>query len=82
MEKQAEIANKYIVCTAFFVDDNRKFADVEYYVVKADYEDIYNLAPRFVLSDGSKVDAQEYVQEGFDDLIKRLQDMTGSYDNQ
>lgn len=82
MEKQAEIMNKYIVCTAFFVDDNRKFADVEYYVVKADYEDIYYFAYRFVLSDGSKVDAQEYVQEGFDDLIKRLQDMTGSYDNQ
>ena len=97
-EKTAEILNKYMVCTAFFVDDNRKFADVELYVVEEvdqyTYYDwyqekyvtethyYYNLAPRFVLSDGSKVDAQEYVQEGFDDLIKRLQDMTGSYDNQ
>ena len=52
----------------------------EKYVTETHY--YYNLAPRFVLSDGSKVDAQEYVQEGFDDLIKRLQDMTGSYDNQ
>lgn len=95
-EKTTEILNKYVVCTAFFVDDNRKFADVEFYVVEvvdeyANYdweqgkyvsETYYDLAPRFVLSDGSKVDAQEYVQEGFDDLIKRLQDMTGSYDNQ
>ena len=95
-EQSVEILNKYINFTAFFVDDNRKFADVEFYVVEVvdeytyydwyqeeyvtetDY--YYDFAPRFVLSDGSKVDAEEYVQEGFDDLIKRLEDMTDSYD--
>jgi hypothetical protein len=96
-EETAKILNKYMVCTAFFVDDNRKFADVELYVVEEvdqyTYYDwyqekevtvteySYDLAPRFVLSDGSKVDAEEYVQEGFEDLIKQLQDMTGSYDS-
>ena len=33
-EKTVEILNKYVVCTAFFVDDNRKFADVELYVIE------------------------------------------------
>lgn len=85
-EKSAEILNKYMVCTAYFVDANRKFADVEFYVTEYvdqygqwDYNQqkyiaktYYDLAPRFVLSDGSKVSAEEYVQSGFDQIVEKL----------
>lgn len=90
-EKTAEILNKYLVCTAFFVDENRKFADVEFYAVEYtdewsyyDYEQqkyvtqtntYYDFAPRFILSDGSKVDAEEYLQEGFDEIFNKFEDL-------
>lgn len=92
-DKTAEILNKYMVCTAYFVDENRKFADVEFYAVE--YTDeygywdneqqeyvsqtYYEIAPRFILSDGSKVTADEYVQEGFDKLINKLEDLENDY---
>ena len=93
-EKSVEILNKYLVCFGYFVDDNRKFADVEFYVNETQYEDYdystypyvtktitkYEIAPRFVLSDGSKVAADEYVQEGFDSFINKLEDMENDFD--
>ena len=93
-EKSVEILNKYLVCIAYFVNDNRKFADVEFYVNETQYEDYdystypyvtktiteYEIAPRFVLSDGSKVAADEYVQEGFDSFINKLEDMENDFD--
>lgn len=33
----------------------------------------YDLVPMFVLSDGSKVDLEDYFQTGFDELIKELE---------
>lgn len=93
MEEIAKLVNKYMVCTAFFADDNKKFADVEFYAVQemdeysySDYEKqkyvteteyYYVLNPRFVLSDGSKVDAEEYARTGFEDLINRIGEMLG-----
>lgn len=96
LEKEVELINKYMVCTALFVDDNRKFADVEFYVVEDVYEysyydyflekevteteTDYDIAPRFILSDGSKVDVEEYFQNGFDELIQKLQNMVEEYE--
>lgn len=95
-EKEAEIFNKYMVCTAYFVDANRKFADVEFYVVETKdewtYYDYnlkrnvtntyyyYDLAPRFILSDGSKVAVEDYVMDGFDKIINKIEDMQNDFD--
>ncbi len=87
MEQTAALINKYMVFYAFFVDSNEKFADVEFYVVEEEvYDDWtskyiieYNLAPRFVLSDGSKVSAEEFMQTGFEELLKKIEDMTADF---
>lgn len=95
-EKEVEILNKYLICTAFFVDDKRKFADVEFYVDEEidtwTYYDYYlqkevtntyyyyNLVPRFILSDGSKVLVENYVLEGFDKLQNKIEDMANDFD--
>lgn len=95
VEKEAEILNKYMVCTAYFVDANRKFADVEFYTVEytdewSYYDEYqqkyiyqsstyYDIAPRFILSDGSKVAVEDYVQEGFDKLINKIKDMGNDF---
>lgn len=95
-EKEAEILNKYMVCTAYFVDANRKFADVEMYVIEGSYECVqwdsdlqeyvtvtetgYELAPRFILSDGSKVAVEEYVMNGFDKFINKVKDMAKDFE--
>lgn len=92
----AQTINQYMVTYAFFVDDNRKFADVEYYVVEDVYQDyLYNnatyqfelvtitnyyLQPRMIMSDGSKVDVDEYVENGFDDLLDQIEDLANDYD--
>ncbi len=94
-EKEAEILNKYMVCTAYFVDANRKFADVEMYAIENSYECVqwdfkqqeyvtvtetrYELAPRFILSDGSKVAVEEYVMNGFE-FIKKIEDMAKDFE--
>jgi hypothetical protein len=95
-EKKADILNKYMVCTAYFVDANRKFADVEMYVIEGSYECVqwdsdlqeyvtvtetgYELAPRFILSDGSKVAVEEYVMNGFDKFINKVKDMAKDFE--
>jgi hypothetical protein len=93
-DKTAEIFNKYMVCTAYFVDANRKFADVEFYTVEYideygywDYQQqkyipqtYYDIAPRFILSDGSKVAVEDYVMEGFDEIINKIEDMENDFD--
>lgn len=99
-KEEAKILNKYLVVYAYFVDDNRKFADVEFYV----YEDVYSyqtyqynnltnqyelvtitdsdyyLQPRMIMSDGSKVDVDEYVENGFEDLLDQIEDLANDYD--
>jgi hypothetical protein len=86
-DKQVAAINKYLKLYGYFVDKNQKFADVEFYVVESttqeyDYSTYpyqlvsktsYDYQPRFVLSDGSKVDIQTYVQTGFEDLITKLE---------
>jgi hypothetical protein len=93
-EKTVEIINKYMVCNAYFVDANRKFADVEFYVNEYQYQDYdystypyvlktftdYEIAPRFILSDGSKVAVEDYVMDGFDKFINKIEDMQNDFD--
>ncbi len=94
--EMVRILNKHLTCIAFFVEDERKFADVELYLEERIVEDYYynyntgqyeietytyyTAAPRFVLSDGSKVSAEEFVQTGFDNLISKIEEMVESYE--
>jgi hypothetical protein len=94
-----DIINKHMIMYAYFVDENKKFADVEFYTFITtdtyydweyvsgqwvEYEqtdEYYEMKPRLILSDGSKVDFEEYFNEGFDELIKKLEDTTGDIPN-
>lgn len=94
--EMVRILNKHLTCIAFFVEENRKFAEVELYVEEATGEKYYYnyntgqyeiqtytyyiAAPRFVLSDGSKVSAEEFVQTGFDNLISKIEEMVEAYE--
>ncbi len=73
-QEEAAALNKYLKMYGYFVKEKRKFADVEFYVYEdSKQSDIYYTEPRFVLSDGSKVSIQEYLQTGFEDLITQIQ---------
>lgn len=86
-DKQVSSINKYLKLYGYYVDKNQKFADVEFYVVESTSTDIdyyvypyqtitttsYDYQPRFVMSDGSKVDIQTYMESGFEDLITKLE---------
>lgn len=89
-DKVCEIYNKYIKMYGYFVKENKKFADVEFYTVQSteiDYtkfnyqtqefgtKTVYDYQPRFVLSDGSKVAIEDFFATGFDDLIKKLESL-------
>lgn len=90
-DKEVAIFNKYLKTYGYFVDKNQKFADVEFYAAEStetDYDNyndntgeygtkkVYNSKPRLVLSDGSKVDMNNYKnQTGFEDLKNRLEDL-------
>lgn len=97
MESAAALINKYLVCYAYFVEENKKFADVEIYVEEYIHEyqmPVYNpltgelvfdangypvfttvkeasyeLQPRLIMSDGSKVSVEDYFTEGFEDML-------------
>lgn len=71
-QKTAEVLNKYVVCTAYFANDNRKFADLEF------FEKENTVSTRFLLSDGSKVSAEEFIRTGFGNLLYQLQDFIRS----
>lgn len=79
-DKQVSVINNHLKLYGYFVDKKQKFADVEFYVVESEiwnsytqtYEIEYNYEPRFVLSDGSKVDIQTYFETGFEDLFEKL----------
>ena len=86
-DQQASIMNQYIVGYGYFVDDNKKFADVDFYVEEYEYRDWngqtykdYDVVPRFKLSDGSKVTIEEYFESGFGDLIDKIRDLSESFE--
>lgn len=86
-EKEAETFNKYLNASAYFVKEKKKFADVGFVLHKykdgyQDYENNqwveytnYDLSPVFILNDGSKVDPGEFVTQGFDELISKIEDI-------
>lgn len=94
--EMVRILNKHLICIAFFVEENRKFAEAELYIEEVSKERYYYNSytgqyeiqtytdyvptPRFVLSDGSKVSAEEFVQTGFDNLISKIEEMVESYE--
>lgn len=94
--EMVRILNKHLICIAFFVEENRKFAEAELYIEEVSKERYYYNSytgqyeiqtytdyvptPRFVLSDGSKVSAEEFAQTGFEDLISKIEEMIESYE--
>jgi len=118
-DDQADVFNKYLIMYGYFVKENKKFADVEFYAaeiqvpdyssqstlvytstnyvtspVEYDYYNYeynqtsgyyvynyyaygtktgYELQPRMVLSDGSKVAVEDFLASGFEDLINKVQ---------
>ncbi|MDD2284533.1 MAG: hypothetical protein PHQ11_03935 [Paludibacter sp.] len=95
-DEVVRILNKRLICIAFFVKENRKFAEVELYSEEVTRERYYYNSytgqyeiqtytdyvptPRFVLSDGSKVSAEEFAQTGFDNLISKIEEMIEQYE--
>jgi hypothetical protein len=87
IEDQADIFNKYLIMYGYFVKENKKFADVEFYAaeVSEEYYDYatnqyktrvaYELQPRMILSDGSKVAIEEFFATGFEDLLDEMDDL-------
>jgi len=89
-DKQVAAINKYLIMYGYFVKEKQKFADIEFYVTETtetDYNNYnyntgqygtktkYDFQPRLVLSDGSKQDMQTFINTGFEDLIKRLNEL-------
>jgi hypothetical protein len=90
-EAEAKAFNDYLIATAYFAKEKEKFADVKVEVVEKrdsyydwDYEKqevvevtyvYYDTEPIFVLSDGSKVSPEKYIQHGFDDLFNRIEEI-------
>jgi hypothetical protein len=88
-DKSKDIINKYFKIFGYFANENKKFADIEFYTNEYSYTGSkynstngmyeyglvteYNVQPRFVLSDGSKVAIEDYVKVGFEDLITKMQ---------
>ena len=76
-KKECEVFNKYCKVYAYFVNDNTKFAEVEFFVKQYNdsYGSHYTTALRFIMSDGSKVEIEDYMETGFDDLQKRIESL-------
>ncbi len=92
--QEVAIMNQYIVGYGYFTDDDVKFAGVDFYVEEIEYEypvwdyqgDIYyetyiyyEVMPRFVLSDGSKMRLEEYVNSGFEELFEKIEEIVENY---
>ena len=80
-QNEADVWNKYLVMYAYFVKEKKKFADVEFYVntYSDDYDTYTEVAPRLVLSDGSKQTIEEFFTTGFEDLIAEIQSYQTEY---
>lgn len=83
-QKQVDALNKYVIMYGLFVKEKKKFAEVEFYGTERTQTDynyntgqyetkiVYELQPRFVLSDGSKVAIEDFFATGFQDLIDKM----------
>ncbi len=73
-QQVVEAINTHAALVVVYKDTNEKIADLEAYKVYDVDEDEYYVEFRFIFADGSKVDAETYFEEGFDDLIDALND--------
>lgn len=96
-QEEVDVINNHLICYGYYTDTNKKFADVEFYLKEVteeySYYDYYTeqwvyttntstaIAPRFVLSDKSKVDIEDYFATGFDDLMDQLAELASDYQN-
>jgi hypothetical protein len=74
LDQRVAAINNHATLVVVYKDTNEKIADLEFYKVYDEYEDYYYIDVRFIFADGSKVDAETYFEEGFDDLVDALND--------
>ena len=74
MNQLVEAINTHAALVVVYEDTNEKLADLEAYMVYDSEYDDYYIDLRFIFADGSKVDAETYFEEGFDDFIDALND--------
>lgn len=90
-QSRADVLNKYIKMYGYFVKEQKKFADIEFYPFENSYQTYvynpttyqsvlttvtnYDLQPRMVLSDGSKQTLDQFAQSGFEDLFTKLNNL-------
>lgn len=71
--KKAELLNLYMVCYGYFVDQNKKFANIQYFVVENTDNPLattYDVIPRFVLKDGSPLEIDDIYTDGLADIAE------------
>lgn len=73
-EQLVEALNTHVTLVVVYKDTNEKIADLEFYKLYDEEEEDYYMDVRFIFADGSKVDAETYFEEGFDDLVDALND--------
>jgi hypothetical protein len=75
-DQLADAINTHAALVVVYKDTNEKIADLEFYKAywEDEYEDDYYIDVRFIFADGSKVDAETYFEDGFDDLVDALND--------
>jgi len=80
--QKAEIMNQYIIGYGYFIDDNVKFASVDFYVEEyvSGTDTYYSIVPRFILSDESKVSLEEYVDSGFEELLEKIEEIAANFE--
>jgi len=74
LDQRVAAINTNATLVVVYKDTNEKIADLEFYKVYDEYEDYYYIDVRFIFADGSKVDAETYFEEGFEDLVNALND--------
>ena len=74
--------NQYIIGYGYFIDDNVKFASVDFYVEEyvSGTDTYYSIVPRFILSDESKVSLEEYVDSGFEELLEKIEEIAANFE--
>lgn len=75
----SDILNKYLSMYAYFVNDNKKIADVEFFAFEDKWNNgyemmtNYSIQPRLIFGDGSKQTVNEFFTSGFENLFKELE---------
>ncbi|UCH14492.1 MAG: hypothetical protein JSV22_00650, partial [Bacteroidales bacterium] len=81
-QQLVDALNNNVTLVAVYRDSNEKIADLEFYKLYDQEEEDYYMDVRFIFADGSKVDAETYFEEGFDDLVNALNDFITELNDQ